>query len=198
MTNRGRVHHGKPYSCTDNEMDSSSMRETVHRYSPSARTHIGIDPSSMQETERTNELSKLPEMFLLALAALTVLIPVGSALGTVKEWEDFMNNFATDLAPIIVLFGEQVSKQFLSESTSIWDNIIFGMAPLGVITAIVSAIRVYGNASLKAFIGRAQEAHGQAEAKLCSSTSDDVCELWSNGGFCRVFGRPKILEFVHI
>ncbi|CAG8961847.1 hypothetical protein HYFRA_00014038 [Hymenoscyphus fraxineus] len=136
-------------------------------------------------------------MFLLALAALTVLVPVGSALGTAKEWEDFTNNFATDLAPIIVLFGEQVSKQFLSESTSIWDNIIFGMAPLGVITAIVSAIRVYGNASLKAFIGRAQEAHGQAEAELCSSTSDDVCELWSNGGFCRVFGRPKILEFVH-
>lgn len=72
------------------------------------------------------------------------------------------------------------------------------MAPLGVITAIVSAIRVYGNSSLKAFIGRAQEAHGQAEAELCSSTSEDVCELWSNGGICRVFGRPKILEFIFI
>jgi len=45
-------------------------------------------------------------------------------------------------------------------------------------------------------VGRAQEGRGQAEAELCSSTSYDVCELWNNGGIARVFGRPKILEFV--
>ncbi|KAK4445311.1 ankyrin repeat-containing domain protein [Podospora aff. communis PSN243] len=120
------------------------------------------------------------------------------ALGGPQDWNDFSNNFATDLAPILVLFGEQASKQFLSESTSIWDCLIFGIAPIGVITAVVSTIRLYGSSSLKAFIGRAQEAHGVAEAELCSSTSDDVCELWSNGGICRVFGRPLILEFFRI
>lgn len=56
---------------------------------------------------------------------------------------------------------------------------------------------MYGDASLKSFIGRVQEPHGMAEAELCSSTSDDVCELWSNGGICRVFGRPRILEFFY-
>ncbi|KAF3282013.1 hypothetical protein TWF970_001960 [Orbilia oligospora] len=111
-------------------------------------------------------------------------------------WDDFANNFATDIAPIVVLFGEQVTKQFLSESTSILDHIIFAVAPLGVLTAVVSVIRVCGSSSLKAFIGRAQEAHGISEAELCSSTSRDVCELWSNGGISRIFGRPKILEFV--
>jgi hypothetical protein len=115
----------------------------------------------------------------------------------IPPWSEFTNNFATDLAPIITLFGEQVTKQFLSESTSFLDNIIFGVAPLGILTAVVSVIRVYGNASLKSFIGRSQEAHGVAEAELCSSTSEDVCELWSNGGICRVFGRPRILEFLY-
>lgn len=137
--------------------------------------------------------------FLTAgVATLISLAVPAHALAGPQDWDDFANNFATDLAPILVLFGEQASKQFLSESTSIWDSVIFGIAPIGVITAVVSAIRLYGSSSLKAFIGRAQEAHGVAEAELCSSTSDDVCELWSNGGICRVFGRPFILEFFHI
>ncbi|KAK1452524.1 hypothetical protein CMEL01_16753 [Colletotrichum melonis] len=78
-----------------------------------------------------------------------------------------------------------------------WDNFIFAMAPLGVITAVVSAIRVCGGHSLRAVIGRAQEGRGIAEAELCSYTSHDVCELYHNGAIVRVFGRPKILEFLH-
>ncbi|GAP88662.1 putative ankyrin repeat domain-containing protein 28 [Rosellinia necatrix] len=112
-------------------------------------------------------------------------------------WDDFSNNLATDLAPLIALFGEAPTKQYLSECVTIEDIIIFAFAPLGVITAIVSAIRVRGTPSLRAFVGRAQEAAGLAEAELCSSTSRDVCELYTNGGIARVFGRPKLLEIVH-
>jgi hypothetical protein len=96
----------------------------------------------------------------------------------------------------LTLFGEQVAKQFLSESLSGWDNFIFAMAPLGIITAVVSVIRVRGSSSLKAFIRRAQENPGDAEAELLSSTSDTTAELWNNGGIARVFGKPTILEFV--
>jgi hypothetical protein len=134
---------------------------------------------------------------VLFLLGLLPVLPRASALSSAEQWSDFADNFATDLAPLITLFGEQVTKQFLSESVGLLDNIIFGLGPLGVLTAVVSAIRLYGRASLKSFIGRAQEAHGVAEAELCSSTSYDVCELWSNGGICRVFGRPKILEFIY-
>jgi hypothetical protein len=94
-----------------------------------------------------------------------------------NSWDDFTNNLATDLAPLVALFGEQVTKQFLSESTSPLDNIIFAVAPLGILTAVVSVIRVLGSANLRAFVGRAQEGRGAAEAELCSSTSNDVCEL---------------------
>ncbi|KAL6879886.1 hypothetical protein HDV57DRAFT_98712 [Trichoderma longibrachiatum] len=112
-------------------------------------------------------------------------------------WDDFTNNLATDLTPLIALFGEQATKQFLSESTTVLDNFLFAMAPLGILTGIVSAIRVCGGPSLRAFIGRAQEGGGIAEAELCSSTSRDVCELYHNGAIVRVFGRPKILEIVY-
>ncbi|KAK4120108.1 hypothetical protein N657DRAFT_580421, partial [Parathielavia appendiculata] len=106
---------------------------------------------------------------------------------------DFADNFATDLAPLITVFGEQVTKQYLSE-TDILDDVIFRLDPSGILTAVVSAIRLYGGASLKCFIGRAHEAHGVAEAELCPSTRHGVCELLSKGGICRVFGRPMILK----
>lgn len=112
-------------------------------------------------------------------------------------WDDFFNNLATDLAPLISLFGESPTKQFLSESVSSIDILIFALAPLGILTTVVSAIRVGGSSSLRAFVGRAQEGGGNIEAELCSSTSRDVCEMYNNGGIARVFGRPKILEIVH-
>lgn len=114
------------------------------------------------------------------------------------EWDDFANNLASDLAPLITLFGEQVTKQFLSESLTIWDNIIFAMAPLGLLTAVVSVIRVCGSPSLRAFIGRAQESPALAEAEILSCTSETTAELFNDRGIARVFGEPQLLEVVII
>ncbi|KAL4865411.1 hypothetical protein BDV12DRAFT_200156 [Aspergillus spectabilis] len=111
-------------------------------------------------------------------------------------WDDFANNLATDLAPFVALFREAPTKQYLSECPTFVDVIIFAIAPLGVITGMVSAIRVCDPASLRAFIGRAQEGAGTAEVELCSSASRTVCELYNNGDIARVFGRPKLLEIV--
>ncbi|PKK54239.1 hypothetical protein CI102_559 [Trichoderma harzianum] len=132
-------------------------------------------------------------MFFTACLLGLLTLPVVRADG----WDDFSNNLAADLAPFLSLFGEQITKQYLSESIATIDYFIFAMAPMGILTAIVSAIRVCGSPSLRAFIGRAQEGGGVAEAELCSSTSRDVCELYNNGGIARVFGRPKILEVVY-
>lgn len=142
----------------------------------------------------------MPAIIRLFLAIFLHITPVNGLFSTFNEssaWDDFVNNVATDLAPIIALFGEQPAKQFLSESTTYLDSIIFAMAPIGIITTVVSVIRLYGTPSLRSLIGRAQEPRALAESELCSSTSDDVCELWSNGGICRVYGRPKLLEFIY-
>ncbi|KAJ5365393.1 Aminoglycoside phosphotransferase [Penicillium concentricum] len=132
-------------------------------------------------------------MLTYALFAILLALPVVHAGG----WDDFSNNLATDLAPFLSLFGEQITKQYLSESINVVDYFIFAMAPMGILTGVVSAIRVCGTPSLRAFIGRAQEGAGNAEAELYTSTSRDICELYNSGGIARVFGRPKILEVVH-
>ncbi|KAK7408945.1 hypothetical protein QQX98_008889 [Neonectria punicea] len=130
-------------------------------------------------------------MFLLGLIASAVGVAAGDTL------DDFSNNLATDLGPLLSLFGDAMSKQFLSESTSSIDYLIFAIAPIGILTAIVSTIRLCGHSSLRAFIGRSQEGEGVVEAELCTSTSRDVCELFNRGGIARVLGRPSVLELVY-
>ncbi|KAF7532962.1 hypothetical protein G7054_g7472 [Neopestalotiopsis clavispora] len=124
--------------------------------------------------------------------------------------DEFSNNLFSDLAPLLTLFGEQVTKQFLSMSlvrgpislcANIdlssplagmgWaDNVLLAMGPLGIMTIVVSAIRVGRVKMLKAMVGRARESQSDAEQELLSSTSEDVCELWSGHEVVRVMGQP--------
>ncbi|KAL4876250.1 hypothetical protein BJY04DRAFT_223187 [Aspergillus karnatakaensis] len=64
--------------------------------------------------------------------------------GNEFDGPDFSNNLFTDLAPLLTLFGEQVTKQFLSQAMGYGDDILLAMAPLGIITCIISAIRAGG------------------------------------------------------
>ncbi|KAK3341452.1 hypothetical protein B0T25DRAFT_593994 [Lasiosphaeria hispida] len=86
--------------------------------------------------------------------------------------------------------------QFMSQSTGWADNIILAMAPLGIITIIVSAIRAGGPSWLKAVIGRARESFAVTESELLSSTSQEVCELWNGQQIVRVMGTGPIREFI--
>ncbi|PVI00797.1 hypothetical protein DM02DRAFT_486823, partial [Periconia macrospinosa] len=119
-----------------------------------------------------------------------------AAAASAFDGEDFANNLISDLAPLLTLFGEQVTKQFLSMSTGWADSILLGTGPLGIITAVVSAIRVGNVRKLKALIGRARESLATAEQELLTSTSDNVCELWSGQEIVRVIGPSNIKEFI--
>jgi hypothetical protein len=70
------------------------------------------------------------------------------------EGDDFSNNLFSDLAPLLTLFGEQVTKQFISMSLGWADNILLAVGPLGIITTLVSVIRVANIKWMKALIGR--------------------------------------------
>ncbi|KIL95639.1 hypothetical protein FAVG1_00377 [Fusarium avenaceum] len=70
------------------------------------------------------------------------------------------------------------------------------MAPLGILTIVVSAIRVGGPSWLKAIIGRARENLAVAEVELMSSTSEDVCEVWNGSEIVRSLGSPPVREFI--
>lgn len=68
--------------------------------------------------------------------------------------DEFSNNLFSDLAPLLTLFGEQVTMQFLSLSMGWADNVLLAMGPLGIITIVVSTIRISGGRRLKSLIGR--------------------------------------------
>ena len=86
----------------------------------------------------------------------------------------------------------------MSQSMGKVEDIIFACAPLGIITAIVAAIRVGGPGALQAIIGRAREGRGMVEVELMSSTSADVCELWNGQGVVRVLGSSPIIELYYL
>ncbi|UKZ83099.1 hypothetical protein TrVFT333_010902 [Trichoderma virens FT-333] len=110
--------------------------------------------------------------------------------------DDFANNLASDLGPIIALFGERVVMQFMSQAMGITDCILLAVAPIGAITTIVSAIRVAGPAWLRSFIGRARENLQAAEIDVMSSTSKEVCELWNGNSVVRCPGSADISQFI--
>ncbi|KAM0365745.1 hypothetical protein ACHAPK_009266 [Fusarium culmorum] len=74
------------------------------------------------------------------------------------------------------------------------------MAPVGVITIIVSAIRVTGPRWLKAVVGRARENVAGAELEVMSSTSSETCELWNGKtkAVVRYPGTTENCEFICI
>ncbi|KAF5712779.1 ankyrin repeat [Fusarium mundagurra] len=127
--------------------------------------------------------------YLLCFAFLSV--PTRADSG-----DDFSNNLFSDLAPLLALFGERVTMQFLSQSMGWADCIILAVAPLGIITTIVSAIRVDGPAWLKAIIGRSRENLSSAEMELMSSTSQETCELWNGRDVVRCQGKAPVTEFI--
>ncbi|KAG9495842.1 hypothetical protein J7337_012400 [Fusarium musae] len=109
---------------------------------------------------------------------------------------DFLMNVFYDLGPVLAFFGEQFARQFLSETFTWYDHVIFACVPLGNMRAIAGAIRVQGDKFLKAFIGRARENKAAAEIEYMSSTSAKVGELFNGRGIVRTMGQPEIAQFI--
>ncbi|KIW93350.1 uncharacterized protein Z519_05955 [Cladophialophora bantiana CBS 173.52] len=110
--------------------------------------------------------------------------------------DSFANYLISDLGFLLALFGDLPTKQFLALSTGWYDNIALAVAPIGIPTIMVSAIRVAGANWLKAIIGRARESRASAEVEVLSSTSAEVCELWSGNQIVRVAGQAPIKEII--
>ncbi|KAI5816232.1 hypothetical protein BZA77DRAFT_65879 [Pyronema omphalodes] len=143
------------------------------------------------------------EVWLLAAAVAAATSPADSTAGpsgndnTGINGAEFSNNFISDLSPLLALFGERFAQQFMSFSTSWIDSLLFAVAPLGIITAIVSAVRVGGPSWLRTLVGRARETRAAAEVELMSSTSHEVCEIWNGDAIVRVMGTPEIVELLY-
>ncbi|KAI5778825.1 hypothetical protein EDC01DRAFT_634306 [Geopyxis carbonaria] len=133
-----------------------------------------------------------------AYQTVILLLAKAQPVFAADDGDELTNNLFTDIAPLLSLFGERVAQHFLATSMSRAENIMFAVGPLGIITAIVSAIRCSGPVGLKALIGRSREGRAVAEVELLSSTSADVVELWNGTGIVRVLGRADIMQLVYV
>ena len=70
------------------------------------------------------------------------------------DTDNFAKHAFSDFAPLLTLFGDEVTKQFLATSMGLVDAVLLGVAPIGIMTIIVSSIRVGGSRLMKSFIGR--------------------------------------------
>lgn len=122
-------------------------------------------------------------------------LPLAQALE--DQTAQFVTSLFTDFAPILSLFGLEASKQYLSQSIGWIDDILFAMAPLGVLTIMVGAIRVAGYDWMRNLIGKAREPSGVSEAEYLSSTSEDVFEVWDKKGVVRKVGNEKIRQILY-
>ncbi|KAF0634585.1 hypothetical protein FPSE5266_20429 [Fusarium pseudograminearum] len=134
------------------------------------------------------------------LSTFSSFLGFARAASLLEDGDDFTNNLVSDLAPLLALFGERVTTQFMSQSTGWADCIALAMAPVGVITIIVSAIRVTGPRWLKAVVGRARENVAAAELEVMSSMSSEACELWNGKtkAVVRCPGTTENCEFICI
>ncbi|KAK7420760.1 hypothetical protein QQX98_002564 [Neonectria punicea] len=135
-------------------------------------------------------------MMLLYVSYLGFLVLVFAGFVSADSDDDFSNNLISDFAPLLALFGERVTMQFLGQSMGWADCIILAMAPLGIITIIVSAIRVGGPSWLKFVVGRSRENILVAEMELMSSTSEEASELWNGVEVVRCSGEGRVKEFI--
>ena len=104
----------------------------------------------------------------------------------------------TDLSLLLALFGDEMTKQFLSVSLGLGGDLLLAIAPISIITIIVSAIRVGGYPWMKSLVGRqviisslqintlfinkrdrARDSLDDEEKELLSSTSSSVREIWN-------------------
>jgi hypothetical protein len=109
----------------------------------------------------------------------------------------FANNAASDLGPLITLFGDNVTTQFLKSSFTVFDSILFAMVPIGIISAITSVIRVGSVKLLKTLIGRSRESSESVEVELLSSTSQNISETWNGFDLVRKSGNGNVLEVIY-
>jgi hypothetical protein len=129
-----------------------------------------------------------------------IIVCFNASLVTALGWGDITSDIISDFGPLLALFGEAPSKQFLSQSMDLADEIMIAMVPIGVLAIVSSAIRIARSSALRNMIGRAEESAEVAEKELLCSTSKNVCEIRSGRKFGKVVreeGKKDIIGLVY-
>ena len=134
------------------------LQTAIHQYSSFFSRPSNRQPHQTTTPDRRGWLifsfpaGKHPASKMTSTTTTTAAAP--TATHPTVDNQNFANNVFSDFAPLLTLFGDEITKQFLSTSTEWADNILLGTAPIGIMTVIICTIRIGGNRFLKSFIGR--------------------------------------------
>lgn len=112
----------------------------------------------------------LPLAFLIlstGIISLVVCPPISSRdLAPIRESADTWASVIANVAPLIALVGERNAKEHMRTASSWHQLLLLATAPLGILSIMVSALRLTGSAFLRRLVGRDSERRSEAMVEL--------------------------------
>ncbi|KAG0643835.1 hypothetical protein HOY80DRAFT_286539 [Tuber brumale] len=159
----------------------------------------------------------LPQNYVLAARArLEILLILALACNTeaasgdspISSSSDVWATLVANIAPLLVLVGEKHVKAYFKNMCRPSHHLLFASAPIGLVTAVTTLIRLNGTPVLKRMIGRQFETRAEVLADVTSvsggevglelrnmnleqtiqPTNEDLAMFWVHG---RTEGSPK-------
>jgi hypothetical protein len=110
-----------------------------------------------------------PLLLFLSYAGLAQCYPTQkSGLSPIQQSSDAWAQVIANVAPLMTLVGERNAKEYMRTASSWCQLLTLATAPLGVLSIMVSAIRLSGPGFLRRLVGRDSERRSEALVELTS------------------------------
>lgn len=105
----------------------------------------------------------------------------GSAIGNSADaWTSLVAN----IAPLLILVGEKHVKAYFKTMSSQSHYLLYAASPIGLVTAIITVVRLHGTPLMKRIIGRQFETKADVFADVSSVSYGDVSLVYRDGMRC--------------
>jgi len=117
---------------------------------------------------------------------------------SIENAQDAWSDLDAGVAPLILLVGERVTKQHLRESTSRIEYYMLGATPLGLITSIISLLRLASIPLAARLIGRSDELIREACREVTPVNTKEVTSVLSGGTVQRGESDGEAVTRLHV
>lgn len=120
-------------------------------------------------------------LFLIALAISILLVPArADAESSIATSGDVWATLVANVAPLLVLLGEKHVKGYFKTMSRPSHHMLFAVGPIGLVTALVTMIRLGNLQFLKRLIGRQFESRAEVLADVTSVSTGEVSVVFRN------------------
>ena len=109
------------------------------------------------------------------------LVRRGFQIPSIDNAQDAWSDLISGVAPLVMLVGERVTKQHLRESMTRVEYYMLGASPLGLVTSMVSMLRLASIPFVARLIGRSDEFIRDACKEITPVNTGDVTSVLSMG-----------------